>query len=74
MSWDDFADKADSAFTALGKVLNKAAKGAQDQFRRRLRVSSDEQLREMEKKFSEEGGSPVLQSLLYEEMRRRHMV
>ena len=73
MSLDDFFEKANKAYGVALKVLNKAVGGAQDQCRRNLRASSDEQLRDMEKKLSEDGGSSVTQSLLYEEMHRRHM-
>lgn len=73
MSIDDFFDKANSVYRAAEKFLKKTVDTQQDQFRRRLRSSSDEQLRAMEKKLSEEGRSPVLESMLYEEMRRRHM-
>lgn len=73
-SLDNFIDKASSAYKTLLKVLEKTITKSQDRFRRKLRVSSDEELRMMEKQFSEEGGSPILQSLLYEEMRRRHML
>lgn len=73
MSLDDFFEKANKVYGVTLKVLNKAVGGAQDQCRRNLRTSSDEQLREMEKKLSENGESPVMQSLVYEEMNRRHM-
>lgn len=73
MSLDDFFKKANKVYGVTLKVMNKAVGGMQDQCRSNLRTSSDEQLREMEKKFSEEGASPISQSLLYEEMSRRRM-
>ena len=74
MSLDDFFEKANKVYGVTLKVLNKAVKMSKTQYRSNLRTSSDEQLRKMEKKLSENGGSPVMQSLLHEEMRRRNMV
>ncbi|MDE5718044.1 MAG: hypothetical protein K2I53_10605 [Lachnospiraceae bacterium] len=73
MSLDDFFDKANSLYRAGEKLMKKALEAQQGQLQSRIRTSSDEQLRAMEKKLSEEGGASMAEPLLYEEMRRRHM-
>lgn len=74
MNWGDFFYKTNSICKAMRKNLKNTMNKKKEQFRRKLHSCSDEQLRAMEKKFSQEGGSSIFRPLLYEEMRRRNMV
>lgn len=64
----NFWDKANSLYNAVGNFAVKRSEEMQEDFKRKLRIKSNDELKYMAKNMDD---SSVLKPMIYEEMRRR---
>ena len=64
----NFWDKANSVYNAVGNFAVKRSEEMQEDFKRKLRIKSNDELKYMAKNMDD---SSVLKPMIYEEMRRR---